>query len=157
MISDSGNNKPRDLFHKRVLKSYHKRQQIQQRMTTSDEDAAAANCGNFVPKKRFRVRKNEPIDKSSSNSTTTIESSSKNSSSSTVVVSTSQGPPENQELKPDGKKRVEDADGKILNWNGSRVQGVLATSRSIGDHYLKSYLILEPEVTVYNKMNGTNS
>ncbi|XP_059288789.1 protein phosphatase 2C 51-like isoform X2 [Lycium ferocissimum] len=312
MVSDNGDNKPRDLFHKRVLKSYHRRQQIHQRMTTSsDEDQAG--CGGFVPKKRFRAREiNEPIDKSCKTESSS-KSNSSNSSSSNVVVSTFEAPPEKEELKygvismigrrrvmedaitvalrvannefvffaaydghggsrvshacrdrlhyfleeellqnkrkaknnnnsnnnsnsssssvdwekvmvkcflkmdddvmrdgngvggyevggleeaevgstavvvmvgkedvvvancgdcrvvlcnsgvaiplsndhkpdrPDEKKRVEDAGGKILNWNGSRVQGVLATSRSIGDHYLKPYVIPEPEVTVYKR------
>ncbi|MCE5166004.1 hypothetical protein HAX54_013933 [Datura stramonium] len=53
--------------------------------------------------------------------------------------------------RPDEKKRIESAGGKILNWNGSRVQGVLATSRSIGDHGLKPFVIPEPEVTVYRR------
>ncbi|XP_060206864.1 protein phosphatase 2C 51-like isoform X2 [Lycium barbarum] len=304
MASDNGDDKPRDLFPKRVLKSYHRRQQIHQRMTTSsDEDQAG--CGGFVSKKRFRVReKNEPIDKSCK---TESSSKSNSSSSSNVVVSTFEAPPEKEELKygvismigrrrvmedaitvalrvandefvffaaydghggsrvshacrdrlhyfleeellqnkrkaknnnnsnsssssvdwekvmvkcflkmddevmedgsgvggyevggleevgstavvvmvgkedvvvancgdcrvvlcnsgvaiplsndhkpdrPDEKKRVEDAGGKILHWNGSRVQGVLATSRSIGDHYLKPYVIPEPEVTVHKR------
>ncbi|CAI9094297.1 OLC1v1030012C1 [Oldenlandia corymbosa var. corymbosa] len=50
--------------------------------------------------------------------------------------------------RPDEKDRVEAAGGKIIDWDGCRVQGVLATSRSIGDHYLKPYVISKPEVTV---------
>ena len=34
--------------------------------------------------------------------------------------------------RADEMERVEAAGGMILNWNGSRVLGVLATSRSIG-------------------------
>ncbi|KAI5329157.1 hypothetical protein L3X38_028554 [Prunus dulcis] len=49
---------------------------------------------------------------------------------------------------PDERKRVEAAGGRVVNWNGYRVLGVLATSRSIGDHYLKPYVISEPEVTI---------
>ncbi|XP_055822262.1 protein phosphatase 2C 51-like [Solanum dulcamara] len=318
MVSDPGNNKPRDVFHQRVLKSYHKRQQIQQqRMTytnSSDENDAAATYGDrdgdFVHKKRFCLRENESINKSLSNSSiTTIESSSKGSSNTVVDI-----PLENIELKygyismigrrrvmddaikasinmannefvffgaydchgrsrvshacrdrlhyvleeellkakrkainnnndddnndssssvdwekvmvtcfskmddevmrdgngvmgyeeggfedvgktvgfaavvvivgkeeivitncgdcrailcshgvaiplsndhkpdrPDEKKRVEAADGKVLKLNGSRVQGVLATSRSIGDHSLKPFVIPEPEVAVYKR------
>ncbi|XP_015083675.1 protein phosphatase 2C 51-like [Solanum pennellii] len=321
MVSDPGNNKPRDVFHKRILKSYHKRQQLQQRIMTStnssDEDGAISayrdQDKDYNPKKRFRPRENEPIDKSSSNSTTTnytIECSSMGSSSTVVEI-----PRDNIELKygcismigrrrvmedaikasikmannefiffgaydghggsrvshacrdrldyvlgeellntkrklmnnndddddsdnsnyvdwekvmvkcfskidnevmregswiaagyeegryedvrktvgsaavvvivgkeeivvancgdcrailcsrgvaiplsndhkpdrPDEKKRVEAAGGKILNWNGSRVQGILATSRSIGDHCLKPFVIPEPEVTVYKR------
>ncbi|KAF3958203.1 hypothetical protein ACB098_01G141800 [Castanea mollissima] len=50
--------------------------------------------------------------------------------------------------RADEMERVEAAGGRIVNWNGSRVLGVLATSRSIGDHYLRPYVISEPEVTV---------
>ncbi|KAL3499228.1 hypothetical protein ACH5RR_038321 [Cinchona calisaya] len=50
--------------------------------------------------------------------------------------------------RPDEKERVEAAGGRIINWDGCRVQGVLATSRSIGDQYLKPYVIADPEVTV---------
>ncbi|PHT92264.1 putative protein phosphatase 2C 8 [Capsicum annuum] len=306
MVSDDGNkNKPRNLFHRRVVKSYHKRQQIQQRMntsttTSSGEDGAAAAAyredGDSVTEKRFRVRENEPIDKSSSNNsiiTTTVESSSSSSSNNTNTTTVVEVLTESKELKygfismigrrrvmedaikvgvrvrvrvmdnnefmffgvydghggsrvslacrerlhyiieeellelnrmdwekvmmtsfsrmdeevrgvgyeedmgrtvgssamvvmvgkevvvvancgdcrtmlcnrgvtvplshdhkadrPDEKKRVEAAGGKILNWKGSRVQGVLATSRSIGDHCLKPFLIPEPEVTVYKR------
>ncbi|CAL9030375.1 unnamed protein product [Prunus brigantina] len=49
---------------------------------------------------------------------------------------------------PDERERVEAAGGRVINWNGYRVLGVLATSRSIGDHYLKPYVISEPEVTI---------
>ncbi|KAB2598797.1 protein phosphatase 2C 51 [Pyrus ussuriensis x Pyrus communis] len=34
----------------------------------------------------------------------------------------------------DELKRIEAAGGRVINWNGSRVLGVLATSRSIGDN-----------------------
>ncbi|KAG7952909.1 hypothetical protein I3843_12G083100 [Carya illinoinensis] len=50
--------------------------------------------------------------------------------------------------RPDERERVEAAGGRVIEWNGSRVLGVLATSRSIGDHYLRPYVISEPEVTV---------
>ncbi|XP_004298898.1 PREDICTED: probable protein phosphatase 2C 8 [Fragaria vesca subsp. vesca] len=50
--------------------------------------------------------------------------------------------------RPDEKQRVEAAGGRVIDWKGSRVLGVLSTSRSIGDHYLKPYVIAEPEVTV---------
>ncbi|XVF53420.1 hypothetical protein PTKIN_Ptkin05aG0098400 [Pterospermum kingtungense] len=36
--------------------------------------------------------------------------------------------------RPDELERVETAGGKVINWNGHRVLGVLATSRSIGMH-----------------------
>ncbi|XP_009764062.1 probable protein phosphatase 2C 8 [Nicotiana sylvestris] len=287
MGSDSENNKPRNLFHRRVLKSYHKRQQIQ-RMTTSSEE----ENGCFVPQKRFRVKdvgaevsKNDNKSSTSSSSKSIIagatssqissqelkygfisilgrrrvledaitvasrvannefvlfaaydghggnrvshacrdhlhyiieeeilERKGSNNNSSmdwekvmikcfskmddevirewdeevgyddvarTVgsaaavvvvgkrevvvancgdcrVVLCSRGvviPLSNDHKpeRPDEKKRVEAAGGKILNCNGSRVQGVLATSRSIGDHYLKPFVIPEPEVTVYKR------
>uniref|UniRef100_A0A453F5K8 protein-serine/threonine phosphatase n=1 Tax=Aegilops tauschii subsp. strangulata TaxID=200361 RepID=A0A453F5K8_AEGTS len=34
--------------------------------------------------------------------------------------------------RPDEMERVEAAGGKVINWNGYRILGVLATSRSIG-------------------------
>ncbi|KAK3434410.1 hypothetical protein EUGRSUZ_D01895 [Eucalyptus grandis] len=49
--------------------------------------------------------------------------------------------------RPDEKERVEVAGGRVTDWNGSCVLGVLATSRSIGDYYLKQYVMAEPEVT----------
>ncbi|KAJ9167984.1 hypothetical protein P3X46_019568 [Hevea brasiliensis] len=51
--------------------------------------------------------------------------------------------------KPDREDeyaRIEAAGGKIIQWNGSRVFGVLAMSRSIGDRYLKPWIITDPEV-----------
>ncbi|KAJ7952139.1 putative Protein phosphatase 2c [Quillaja saponaria] len=53
--------------------------------------------------------------------------------------------------RPDERERIEAAGGRIINWNGNRVLGVLATSRSIGDFYLKPYVICEPEVTVFDR------
>ncbi|KNA22675.1 hypothetical protein SOVF_032330 [Spinacia oleracea] len=53
--------------------------------------------------------------------------------------------------KPDRKDeldRIEAADGKVIQWNGYRVFGVLAMSRSIGDRYLKPWIIPDPEVMV---------
>ncbi|KAK2664273.1 hypothetical protein Ddye_002847 [Dipteronia dyeriana] len=48
----------------------------------------------------------------------------------------------------DERERIETAGGMIIN---NRVLGVLATSRSIGDQYLKPYVISEPEVTVVSE------
>ncbi|XP_021911900.1 probable protein phosphatase 2C 51 isoform X2 [Carica papaya] len=45
--------------------------------------------------------------------------------------------------RPNEKDRVEAAGGRVLNWNGCRVLGVLATSRSI-----------EPEVTMSKRMES---
>ncbi|KAM7258404.1 hypothetical protein ACFE04_014145 [Oxalis oulophora] len=52
--------------------------------------------------------------------------------------------------KPDREDeyaRIEAAGGKVINWMGSRVCGVLAMSRSIGDRYLKPSIIPDPEIT----------
>lgn len=51
--------------------------------------------------------------------------------------------------KPDTEKeyaRIDAAGGKVIQWNGYRVFGVLAMSRSIGDRYLKPWIIPQPEV-----------
>ncbi|XP_027361213.1 probable protein phosphatase 2C 8 [Abrus precatorius] len=50
---------------------------------------------------------------------------------------------------PDEKERIEAAGGRVINWNGNRVLGVLATSRSIGDHCMKPFVISQPETNVY--------
>ncbi|CAH9097562.1 unnamed protein product [Cuscuta europaea] len=49
---------------------------------------------------------------------------------------------------PDELKRIEEAGGRVIYWDGPRVLGVLAMSRAIGDNYLKPYVIPEPEVTI---------
>lgn len=52
--------------------------------------------------------------------------------------------------KPDREDelaRIEAAGGKVINWNGYRIFGVLAMSRALGDYYLKPYVIPDPEVT----------
>ncbi|XP_019058094.1 PREDICTED: LOW QUALITY PROTEIN: protein phosphatase 2C 16-like [Tarenaya hassleriana] len=52
--------------------------------------------------------------------------------------------------KPDREDeyaRIDESGGKVIQWNGARVFGVLAMSRSIGDRYLKPWIIPEPEVT----------
>ncbi|TYJ24936.1 hypothetical protein E1A91_A07G013600v1 [Gossypium mustelinum] len=48
--------------------------------------------------------------------------------------------------REDEHARIEAAGGKVIQWNGSRVLGVLAMSRSIGDRYLKPWIIPNPEV-----------
>ncbi|MBA0604055.1 hypothetical protein Godav_016745 [Gossypium davidsonii] len=48
--------------------------------------------------------------------------------------------------REDEHARIEVAGGKVIQWNGSRVFGVLAMSRSIGDRYLKPWIIPNPEV-----------
>ncbi|XWS16198.1 hypothetical protein CRYUN_Cryun34aG0064600 [Craigia yunnanensis] len=48
--------------------------------------------------------------------------------------------------RDDEYARIEASGGKVIQWNGHRVFGVLAMSRSIGDGYLKPWIIPEPEV-----------
>ncbi|KAE9585661.1 putative protein-serine/threonine phosphatase [Lupinus albus] len=48
--------------------------------------------------------------------------------------------------RDDEYARIEAAGGKVIQWNGYRVCGVLAMSRSIGDRYLNPWIIPEPEV-----------
>ncbi|KAL6274596.1 hypothetical protein ACE6H2_025288 [Prunus campanulata] len=43
--------------------------------------------------------------------------------------------------------RIEGGGGKVINWNGARVFGVLAMSRAIGDRYLRPWIIPVPEIT----------
>lgn len=49
--------------------------------------------------------------------------------------------------REDEYARIEAAGGKVIQWNGYRVFGVLAMSRSLGDRYLKPWIIPDPEVT----------
>lgn len=53
--------------------------------------------------------------------------------------------------RPDELERIEAAGGRVINWNGNRVLGVLATSRSIGDHCMKPFVISQPETKVYTR------
>ena len=50
-----------------------------------------------------------------------------------------------QPNRPDELDRVEAAGGRVINWDGYRVLGVLATSRSIGNyksiHYITYMLV----------------
>ncbi|XP_073305123.1 protein phosphatase 2C 51-like [Primulina huaijiensis] len=50
--------------------------------------------------------------------------------------------------RPDELERIVNCGGKVIDWNGQRVLGVLATSRSIGDKCLKPFVTPEPEVKV---------
>lgn len=53
--------------------------------------------------------------------------------------------------RPDELRRIEEAGGRVIYWDGPRVLGVLAMSRAIGDSYLKPYVIPEPEVTITDR------
>lgn len=53
--------------------------------------------------------------------------------------------------REDEYARIEAAGGKVIQWNGYRVFGVLAMSRSIGDRYLKPWIIPEPEVRIISR------
>ncbi|KAA8523280.1 hypothetical protein F0562_009703 [Nyssa sinensis] len=48
--------------------------------------------------------------------------------------------------REDERARIEAAGGKVIRWDGFRVSGVLAMSRSIGDRYLEPYVIPDPEM-----------
>jgi hypothetical protein len=49
--------------------------------------------------------------------------------------------------RQDEAARVEAAGGKVLHKGGShRVMGLLAMSRAIGDHFLRPFIVAEPEV-----------
>eukprot|EP00249_Psilotum_nudum_P022907 c28687_g2_i4 orf=466-2238(+) len=48
--------------------------------------------------------------------------------------------------REDERSRIEAAGGRVVNWDGYRVGGLLAMSRAIGDRFLKPYVIAEPEV-----------
>ncbi|EFH43840.1 hypothetical protein ARALYDRAFT_492207 [Arabidopsis lyrata subsp. lyrata] len=54
--------------------------------------------------------------------------------------------------REDEAARIEAAGGKVIQWNGARVFGVLAMSRSIGDRYLKPSIIPDPEVTAVKRV-----
>ncbi|XP_072968931.1 probable protein phosphatase 2C 6 isoform X1 [Typha angustifolia] len=53
--------------------------------------------------------------------------------------------------REDEYSRIEAEGGKVIQWNGYRVFGVLAMSRAIGDKYLKPWIIPVPEVTIVSR------
>ncbi|MED6132559.1 hypothetical protein PIB30_020205 [Stylosanthes scabra] len=56
--------------------------------------------------------------------------------------------------REDEKERIEAAGGRVIDWNGNRVLGVLATSRSIGDHCMKPFVISQPEIEVWRRTDS---
>ncbi|KAG8636198.1 protein phosphatase 2C 56 [Manihot esculenta] len=60
----------------------------------------------------------------------------------TIALTVDQKPDRQDELT-----RIEEGGGKVINWNGARVLGVLAMSRAIGDRYLRPWIIPVPEIT----------
>ncbi|KAK6944790.1 PPM-type phosphatase-like domain [Dillenia turbinata] len=50
--------------------------------------------------------------------------------------------------REDERSRIEAEGGRVIQWNGFRVCGVLAMSRSLGDRYLKPWVVPDPEVMV---------
>ncbi|PQQ10639.1 protein phosphatase 2C 56 [Prunus yedoensis var. nudiflora] len=60
----------------------------------------------------------------------------------TIPLTVDQKPDREDELM-----RIEGGGGKVINWNGARVFGVLAMSRAIGDRYLRPWIIPVPEIT----------
>ncbi|KZV36442.1 putative protein phosphatase 2C 51 [Dorcoceras hygrometricum] len=56
--------------------------------------------------------------------------------------------------RADELERIVGSGGKVIDWNGQRVMGVLATSRSIGDGCLKPFVTQEPEVKVVDRTDS---
>ncbi|XP_022754976.1 protein phosphatase 2C 56-like [Durio zibethinus] len=60
----------------------------------------------------------------------------------TIPLTVDQKPDRQDELI-----RIERDGGRVINWYGARVLGVLAMSRAIGDRYLRPWIIPVPEIT----------
>jgi len=57
--------------------------------------------------------------------------------------------------REDEAARIRSAGGRIVRSNGAlRVMGMLAMSRAVGDHYLRPYVIAEPEVSCMVRCHG---
>ncbi|XP_014508748.1 protein phosphatase 2C 56 [Vigna radiata var. radiata] len=72
----------------------------------------------------------------------------------TVLYRGKEAMPLSSDHKPnreDERARIEAAGGRVIHWKGYRVLGVLAMSRSIGDRYLKPWIIPEPEVNIVRR------
>jgi hypothetical protein len=50
---------------------------------------------------------------------------------------------------PDERERIEAAGGRVIDWNGNRVLGVLATSRSIGTYFMHANNIYYSVIDTY--------
>ncbi|KAJ0963044.1 hypothetical protein J5N97_028166 [Dioscorea zingiberensis] len=55
--------------------------------------------------------------------------------------------------RPDERARIEAAGGKVIYRDGDRILGLLDISRTIGDYYLKPFVIPEPEITIRTRTN----
>ncbi|CAL9766689.1 unnamed protein product [Musa acuminata subsp. burmannicoides] len=56
--------------------------------------------------------------------------------------------------KPDREDelmRIESLGGRVINWQGCRISGVLAVSRSIGDRYMRPWVIPVPEISFMSR------
>lgn len=53
--------------------------------------------------------------------------------------------------REDELARIESIGGRVVNWGGARVQGILAMSRAVGDRYLRPWVIANPEVTFHRR------
>mmetsp|Transcript_30971 Transcript_30971/g.68624 ORF Transcript_30971/g.68624 Transcript_30971/m.68624 type:complete len:715 (+) Transcript_30971:172-2316(+) len=73
-----------------------------------------------------------------------------------VIQRSGEAIPLTRDHKPDREdeaERVRAAGGRIVyNSGGFRIMGMLAMSRAIGDHFLRPYVIAEPEVTCVERM-----
>ena len=56
--------------------------------------------------------------------------------------------------RPDELARIQRAGGVVFDWNGSRVMGILAMSRAIGDRFLRPFVVPEPELVVLERERG---
>ncbi|KAH7686360.1 protein phosphatase 2C protein [Dioscorea alata] len=53
--------------------------------------------------------------------------------------------------REDERTRIESEGGRVINWKGPRVLGVLAMSRSIGDRYMRPWIIPVPETSFLSR------
>ncbi|KAM0047384.1 putative protein-serine/threonine phosphatase [Helianthus debilis subsp. tardiflorus] len=56
--------------------------------------------------------------------------------------------------REDERARIEGCGGRIIFSNGSRVEGILAMSRAIGDRLLKQWVTSEPEISITKREVG---